>query len=335
MNRPQVVITSKVFGETLDLLGERFKVTANPSVEPWSADELRNHCTRAFGMLAFMHDRICEHFLSHCRNLRVIACALKGHDNIDIAACTRRGIWVTTVTELLSQPTAELAVGLMLGLCRNIKVADQYVRSGLFRGWRPHYYGGTIDNSTVGIVGGGSVGRAIAHKLSGFACRTLVFDKNPAGALPGNSCWAGFDALVEASDFVVLALPLTDLTKHLVNSDFLERMKPSCFLINPARGSLVDEAAVAAALKAGRLAGYAADVFEFEDRGANSHASCIDPGLLAMSDKTLFTAHIGSAIVDVRRRIEQDAARNIIEVWSGNRPHGALNDVACVQAKHA
>ena len=276
-------------------------------------------------MVAFMPDCVDDAFLAACPKLKIIACALKGYDNFDVEACTRRGIWLTIVPDLLTEPTAELAIGLMLGLSRHVLQADDYIRAGHFVGWRPMLYGMSIDGSTVGVLGGGAVGNAIARKLAGFDCRTLVYDQTSQGLLPANAGWSSLNDIVQTADFLVLALPLTPATLHLVNERLLKQTKPGCLLINPARGSLVNEADVAHALRAGSLGGYAADVYEMEDWARADRPRSVHPELLSRRDRTLFTAHLGSAVTHVRRSIERDAAINVGEVLTGRHPHGAVN----------
>jgi phosphonate dehydrogenase len=323
----RIVVTSRSFPETIELLAQWGTPVVNQALEPWPTDVLAKKSADAVAMMAFMPDSVDDTFLSACPKLKIVACALKGYDNFDVEACTRRGIWLTIVPDLLTEPTAELTIGLMLALSRHVLKADEYIRAGRFAGWRPMLYGTSIDRSAVGILGGGAVGKAIARKLVGFDCRTLVYDQKPDGSLPRNASWASLEDTVRAADFLVLALPLTPSTLHLVNEALLKQLKPGCLLINPARGSLVNETHVANALRTGSLGGYAADVYEMEDWARADRPRSLHPELLGMRDRTLFTAHLGSAVTAVRREIERDAAMNIGEALSGQRPHGAVNKV--------
>jgi phosphonate dehydrogenase len=326
MSRARIVVTNRAFPETLDFLSSDGQVVAAEGDEPLNGDELLGHARDAHALLAFMTDAVDDAFLARCPALRVIACALKGADNFDAAACTRRGVWLTIVPDLLTGPTAELAVGLAIGLARHVLAADRTARAGAFPGWRPCLYGTSLDGSTVAILGAGRVGRAIARRLSGFDCTILMSDVRPDVDLPGGARRAPLAEAVAAAHYVFLALPLDASTLHLIDRSMLERFKPGALLINPARGSLVDEAAVAEALAAGRLGGYAADVFEFEDWRRPDRPAAIEPRLLRAADRTLFTTHLGSAVERVRRAIELDAAANIREALRGERPHGAVND---------
>ncbi len=328
MHRPAAVVTNRAFPETLELLSGHCEVRANQADEPLPRGEILRRAADAEGLLAFMPDSIDEAFLAGCSRLRVIACALKGYDNFDIDACTRRGVWVSIVPDLLTEPTAELAIGLAIGLGRHVLGADRVVREGRFAGWRPTFYGASLDGSTVAILGAGRVGRAIARKLSGFSCEVLMTDAVPREPAPANARFASMDEALARADFLILAVPLDAGTLHMVNRAWLARARPGALLINPARGSVVDEAAVAEALASGRLAGYAADVYEFEDWARLDRPAGIDPRLVAFADRTLFTTHIGSAVSSVRLAIELDAAQNLIEALSGVRPHGAVNEPA-------
>lgn len=307
MSRPRVVITQSPFPETIDLLSPHAEVIVGPPTRDGDA------------LLVFMPDSLDAAFLESCSNLKVVAAALKGFDNFDVAACTRLGIWFTIVPDLLSEPTAELALALMLSLARNVLAGDRLIRSGEYRGWRPILYGAGLAGSTIGLIGYGAVGRALARMLQGFSCRVQYHDPAAGDSIP-------LETLLASSDFVVPLLPLTAATFHLLGRDALARVKPGAYLINVSRGSVVDEDAVAGALESGHLAGYAADTFEMEDWARQDRPREINPRLLRLTDRTLFTPHIGSAVVATRREIERAAACNILQALRGERPSGAINN---------
>lgn len=333
MALPQVVVTNRAFPETLALLTQHTEVKVNSSAVPWSGEELLAHSRKATGVLVYMTDRIDQRFFAACPALRVVGAALKGYDNIDIDAATAAGVWVTIVPDLLTAPTAELAIGLMLALSRNIVVGDRSVREQDFHGWRPQFYGTGLSGSTVGIIGLGRVGQAIAERLVPFGCRLLAYDPNlrrPPPAIASHLAMTPFPALLANSDFVVLALPLTPATQHLINAETIDLMKHGARIINAARGSLVDEAAVATALADGKLAGYAADVYECEDWARSDRPRCIDPRLRAIGAPTVLTPHLGSAVINIRREIELAAATSIVEALDGRVPQNALNQPKAV-----
>ncbi|PPD26954.1 MAG: hydroxyacid dehydrogenase [Hyphomicrobium sp.] len=325
---PLVVLTNRTFPQTRAMFDGIARVVANDDSEPWPRDVLLEHCLDASGIMAFMPDRIDADFLERCPKLRVVGAALKGFDNIDVAAATARGVWVTICSDLLTVPTAELAIGLMLALGRNMLAGDREIRRAGFHGWRPRHYGIGIAGATVGVVGFGKVGLAIAARLSGFGCRILAHDSAQAETRSASNPdveLVPFDELLRVSDFVVLALPLLASTKHIIDSRAIAVMKRGALLVNPARGSLVDEAAVSDAVSRGHLRGYAADVFECEDWARSDRPAAIDRRLLADGAATVLTPHIGSAVIDVRREIEASAARSIAEVLQGNAPTSAIN----------
>lgn len=324
----RVVVANRVFPETAALLAEHCELDANQGPDPWPAEELRRRCADSEGLLAFMTESIDAEFIAACPNLKVVACALKGWDNFDVDACTRAGVWLTAVPDLLTAPTAELAVGLAIGLGRNLLAGDRAVRAG-FEGWRARLYGVGLSGSVVGVAGMGKLGRAVARRLAAFEpAELLYFDRQ---ALPDEeeralglrrACW---ENLVRLSDVLILALPLVPDTLHLLDAATLAHARPSVRIVNAGRGSVVDEAAVAAALAAGRIGGYAADVFEMEDWALADRPRAIAPGLLADQERTLFTPHLGSAVERMRREIEAAAARNLLAALDGREPPDAIN----------
>jgi phosphonate dehydrogenase len=326
--KPRLVITHWVHPEVIDFLNQEGRVIPNDTRETLPRQEIIRRCQGAQGLMVFMPDSLDEAFLDACPDLKIVAAALKGYDNFDVAACTRRGVWFTIVPDLLSVPTAELALGLLLGLTRHILAGDRFIRTGKFSGWRPELYGAGLTGGTLGIVGLGGLGQALAQRLLGFDLKVIYTDPRP---LPGDEervlrlTRVGLTELLANSDFVVLAVPLNSATFHLINAETLKTMKPGSFLINPCRGSVVDESAVAEALARGHLQGYAADVFEMEDWARPDRPGGIPPALLENTGQTLFTPHLGSAVEEVRREIALEAAINLLQVFRGEKPRGAVN----------
>ena len=321
-----MVVTQRIHREVADLLSAQTNVLVNQSLESWSREELVERARDADALMVFMPDSLDEDFLAGCPRLKIIAAALKGFDNFDVEACTRRGIWFSVVPDLLTEPTAELALALTLGLARNVLAGDHLIRSGRFGGWRPVLYGAGLHRATVGIAGYGRVGQALARLLKNFECRVLYSDANPR---PDSeyAARASLDEMLERSRFVLPLLPLTPETFHLFGAETLARMNSGSYLINVSRGSVVDEDAVADALESGHLAGYAADTFEMEDWARPDRPIRISPALLRMRDRTLFTPHLGSAVDSVRCEIEREAASNILQALRGERPSDAINEI--------
>lgn len=308
-----IVVTQPVHGEVLQKLHAHARVVMNPGPDPWPVEVLHQHLAHADGLLAFMPDRVDGVTLQHAPRLRAIACALKGYDNFDLAACHEAGVEVSFVPDLLTEPTAELAVGLAIAAGRHVLAGDTSVRAG-YAGWRPVLYGTGLHQSVVTVVGLGAVGRAIVDRLQGFGCAQIwgvdpyaddarVRKTDLATALP-------------LSDYLILAVPLLDHSRHMLNADNLRLAKPGQIVVNIGRGSVVDEAAVAQALEAGTVAAYAADVYEMEDWRLADRPTAIHPALLA-SPRTVLTPHIGSAVQRVRLAIEHRAADNLLAVLQG------------------
>ena len=319
---PVVVVTHRLHADVLERLSRHGRVIVNDEESPWPRDELLTRLGNADAMLAFMTDSVDEALLAQAPRLRIVACALKGFDNFDVAACTRAGVWLSIVPDLLTAPTAELAIGLAIAAARHLRHGDAQVRSGAFAGWRPCWFGGGLAGATVAIVGLGRLGGAIAERLQGFGCARLL-GVDPLQDHPLVQRCELAVALADA-DFVFLALPLTPESRHLIDATALAAARPGQVLVNVGRGSVVDEAAVADALANGRLGAYAADVFEFEDWTLADRPGQVEPRLLA-EPRTVFTPHLGSAVARVRLAIEHRAADNVIAVLEGREPPDAVN----------
>lgn len=323
-----VVLTHQVHPETIALLSQVANVRLNQTRDTLPRAEILRRARDADAMMVFMPDSIDDDFLAACPKLQAIGAALKGYDNFDVDACTRRGVWFTIVPDLLTVPTAELTIALLLGLTRHVLQGDRVIRSGRFQGWTPELYGTGLAGRTLGIIGLGAVGKAIAQRLRGFDMRIVYADKHPADIAQAQALGVerlALGELLATSDFVVPMLPMAPDTIHLIDRAALATMKPGAFLINTGRGSVVDELAVAEALASGRLAGYAADVFEMEEWTRADRPRTIPAALLDNTARTLFTPHLGSAVREVRIEIERQAAQNIIQALTGQTPAGAIN----------
>jgi phosphonate dehydrogenase len=319
----RVVVTHWVHPEVREYLAE-FCDAVGPAREEgiWPRSKLAELAADADGMVVCMADSIDEAFLAGCRRLRVVSATLKGYDNFDAEACARRGVWLTIVPDTLIAPTAELAIGLMIGLMRRIADGHEQVRSGDFAGWRPQLYGSTLQGATVGVAGMGQLGQAVARRLAGFGAEVRYHDArrlDPDTERTLAVSFLGLVQLAETSDVMVATMPLTGNTRHLIDASLLQRLRPGAFLINVGRGSVVSEEAVADALEAGHLGGYAADVFAMEDQALPGHPTRI-PDRLLRHPRTLFTPHLGSAVDEVRRQMSLEAARQVRQVIEAGRP---------------
>lgn len=312
----KIVVTQPVHADVLERLQTAGEVVMNPGPEPWSDAELAVHLADADAMMAFMPDRVDQAVLLNAPRLKTIACALKGYDNFDLGACAAAGVSVSFVPDLLTEPTAELAIGLAIAAARHVLPGDASVRAG-YAGWRPTFYGTGLHGSVVSVVGLGAVGRAIVDRLTGFGCAELL-GVDPHGhddrLIP-----VGLGEALSRSDYVLLAVPLLGATRHLVNAAALESARRGLVLVNVGRGSVVDEAAVVRALDDGRLGAYAADVYEMEDWLLPDRPRQIHPALLR-HPSTVLTPHLGSAVRRVRQAIERRAADNLLRALRGDRP---------------
>ena len=328
-NKPKIVITNWIHDDILAEIEKFATCIANRDrTTPWSREDILERGRDADGLLAFMTDMVDESLLRQMPNLKIVSCAVRGYDNFDIEACSRAGVAVAHVPDLLQGPTADLTLGAIIALTRHMLPADRYVRSGNFSGWRPHFYGLGLAETPVGIIGMGGLGKAIAKRLLACDADIIFHDGEldtveiaPWGRLQGTS----MDDLLQRSEIVILALPLVEGTHHLIDRNAIAKMRPGTYLINPARGSVADELAIADALKSGRLAGYAADVFAMEDWRLPDRPRSIPRDLLDATDRTVFTPHLGSAVDDVRRKITQAAAAHLAQFFRGETPEGAIH----------
>jgi len=328
--KAKIVLTHRVFPETVALLQPHCELILNETSHTLPQGEILSRCADADAMMAFMPDHVDEDFLRHCPKLKVIGAALKGYDNFDAEACTNHDVWLSIVPDFLTAPTADLTMAMLLSISRHVLAADQYVRKGNFQGWRPVFYGTGLSGETVGLIGMGNVGQAIARRLQGFDAEVIYYDCKRLDLAEEKRLgveYAPLSHVVEHSTYLVPMLPYNEETRHLIDAQMIAAMPKHAYLINVCRGSVVDEDAVVSALTDGHLAGYAADVFEFEEWARADRPLGIHPELLAMQEKTLFTPHLGSAVIQSRKNIELTAARNIIEALSGNKPTHAVNDI--------
>lgn len=326
--KPNVVITHRVHPDVIQYLSSICHVISNNTDLSLSRKEIIHRAKGAKAIMSFMPDSIDNAFLTHLPDLTVISCALKGYDNYDVEACTQRGIWFSVVPDLLSVPTAELAIGLLLGVTRHLLQGDNLIRNGDFDGWRPILYGSGLHGKTAGIIGMGSLGKAITKRLSGFDMKLLYSDPKPISEMESSRYGVTrttLSDLLKNSDYILPAVPFKTDTFHLINEKNLSKTKSNAYIINVCRGSVVDETAIAEALSKNTLAGYAADVFEMEEWVRNHRPEAIQQELIANKSKTLFTPHLGSSVSSVRYQAEMTAAKNIAQALSGKNPENAIN----------
>lgn len=317
MSRPLVAVGSRMLPGPLAKLRSCARVVHNRDFTPWNVDELAGKAARADAIIAFMPDRIDASLLERCPRLRLVAGALKGADNIDVTACAARGIRVTVVEDLLSAPTAELALLLTLGLLRHLRAGDASVRKG-HGGWRPSLYGRSLVNGTIGVLGMGSLGRAFARQVAGLGTNIVYHDPRRLTAREEKSLrltWVPEEELPRrCGGVLVLLCPLNEATSEWLHTRRIRALPSGSVVVNAGRGSVVDEQAVLAALQSSTLAGYAADVFAFEDWARPDRPQQVHPDLLA-HPHTLFTPHLGSAVGHVREAIEYAAVQSVCDTF--------------------
>ncbi len=317
ISQRRILVTARIHEAVADRLREAGEVIINPGIEPWTPDNVEALARTCDAVMTFMPDRLGAPFFVAPGRLKMLACALKGYDNFDIAAAVQAGVRVSIVPDLLTEPTAELAIGLAIGLARQVLAGDRLVRNGDFAGWRPVLYGTGLHQAIVAVVGLGKVGCAIIDRLAGFGCaRILGVDPQ---AVDSRVNMANLQEAATHADYLFLAAPLTPATRQMIGQHYLSQARPGQFIINVGRGSVADEDAIAIALTSGRLGGYAADVFAFEDWALDGRPAEIPPALREQP-ATLFTPHLGSAVASVRLAIEHRAASNILEFLAGRAP---------------
>ncbi|HEY0017260.1 MAG TPA: D-glycerate dehydrogenase [Longimicrobium sp.] len=269
----------------------------------------------AEALLCLLTDRVDAELLGRAPRLRIVANAVVGYEHVDRDACRARGITVTNTPDVLTDATADLAMALLLSAMRGLSGAECSLRAGEFHGWGFwDYLGADLSQKTLGIFGMGRIGQAVARRAAPFGMRVIYHSRTrlpAADEAAAGAEWVEFDGLISRSDVLSLHAPLTPDTRHAIDADALRRMRPGSFLVNTARGALVDEAALVDALRDGPLAGAGLDVYEREPR--------IHPGLLDLPNVTLLP-HVGSATRETRTRMAMLAARNVHAVLTGGAP---------------
>jgi lactate dehydrogenase-like 2-hydroxyacid dehydrogenase len=317
MSKPVVVITSRVPEAVEKHAAELFDVRLNPSDTPMTAAQLTDAVRCADGLIPPVSDRITADMLGVPeRRVKIIANYGVGYNNIDIDAAKRLNIVVTNTPDVLTDDTADLAIALLLMTARRLGTGERELRDGKWTGWRPtHHLGTRVTGKTLGILGLGRIGRAVAKRAhDGFGMRVIYFDPpvpigeaKAMGAEPRESV----EDVLRESDFVSIHAPATPETKHMINARTLALMPPHAFLVNTARGDVVDEPALIEALRTRRIAGAGLDVFDKEPT--------INPALLEL-DNLVVLPHLGSATVESRVAMGERALDNLVAFFAGKSP---------------
>ena len=310
-----VFISSTLPKEAVGLIPRDFTLDYNNSEVPLSKAELVSRLKGKDGLICHIISTIDEEVLASAPTLKVVANVAVGYNNIDVAAARRRGVIVTNTPDVLTETTADFAWTLLMATARRVVEADHYARSGRWTAWKwDLLWGADVHGTTLGIVGFGRIGRAVARRALGFNMRVLYHDAVRADAAVERELSAtatDLETLLREADFVTLHTNLTPETRHLIGERTLRLMRKSAIVVNAARGPIVDEAALAQALREGWIAGAGLDVFEGEPR--------IHPDLLPLQNVVL-APHIASASRDTRIAMATLAVRNCVAVLEGKAP---------------
>lgn len=305
MSKPKLAVTRRIYDHVLAPLKEAFEIVADNQAtdQPWSAEQMKQNVATVDYLMCSVADKVDAAVIDAAPTLKLIATGAVGFNNIDVTACKARGIRVTNTPDVLTQTTADFAFALMMATARRISESERYARAGQWTGWAfDQFTGRDLHHATLGIIGMGRIGGAIAKRASGFDMQVLYHNRNRSTEEYG-AAWVPQETLLKESDFVMLVVPYSQATHHLIGAAELAQMKPSATLINIARGGVVDDQALIAALKAGKIAAAGLDVFENEPRFAQEFLTF---------DNVVITPHIASSTKATRGAMMQLAADNLL-----------------------
>lgn len=323
-DKPRVWISRPTFPGVIARLEAHFEVTEEPEERKFAPHELAAKLAGQDAAIVGLKDRIGPAEIARAERLRIVANLGVGYDNLDLDALSAAGIAASNTADVLNESVADYAWALLLGAARRMNAAERWLRAGHwhateFKAW----LGTDVRGRTLGILGMGRIGQAIAHRAAGFGMPVLYHNRSPLPAEDERACNARYvdkQQLLRESDFLVLVLPLTPQTRHAIGAAELALMKPTAMLVNVARGGIVDDKALAAALRERRLAGAALDVFEGEPG--------LHPGLLEL-DNVVLSPHIASATTETRRAMTSVAVDNVLAMFGhgpqAGRPPNLLN----------
>ena len=321
--KPKILVTREVFDETIAFLAQHCEVDSNQQDVAYAPDVLARKLADRDGIMCALTDRIDAGLIERCPQLKVVANIAVGYNNIDLAACSARGVMATNTPGVLDDSTADLAWALMLGAARRLTELERRIRAGEWKGWRlKQWLGVDVHHATLGIFGLGRIGQAIARRAAGFEMKVLYHNRKRVSAEIEKRCNAAYatkDDLLRQADFIVLQVPYSPETHHLIGARELKLMKPTAVLVNSTRGGVVDDAALIAALKDGTIRAAGLDVFEGEP--------ALNPGFLGL-DNVVLMPHVGSSTEATRRAMAMTAAKNLVAALTGSVPPNLLNPEA-------
>ena len=321
MAEPKIVVTRRIPEPAVEILREAGDVWVSPDDRPLEVSELHDAIAGADVVVTLLHDKVDDAFLDAAGDqLRAVCNVAVGFDNIDVPAATKRGVLVTNTPAVLTEATADLAMTLILAVTRRIGEGERLIRAREPWSWHMFMLLGTgLQGKTLGVVGMGAIGQSLARRAKAFGMEIVYSDARQAPAEVEQELGARrveLDELLRTADVVSIHAPLMDETRHLINAETLGLMKESAYLVNSARGPIVDEAALVDALKAGQIAGAGLDVYENEPE---TH-----PGLVDL-DNVVLLPHLGSATIETRTAMGVLAAENAVLALRGERPKTPVN----------
>jgi glyoxylate reductase len=317
---PRVFVTRRLVGDGLQRLAREVETEVWPGDDSPPPGVLREQAARSDGILTNIADRVDEDVLAASPRLRIVSQMAVGYDNIDVPAATRRGVLVTNTPGVLTEATADMAFALLLSQARRLPEAERSVRQGAWGEWKPWFLlGRDLYRKTLGIVGLGAIGQAMARRGRGFGMRVLYTSRQrkPEAEAEIGVEWRDLSRLLAEADFVSVHVALTEDTRHMLGARELAMMKRDAVLINTARGGVIDQAALCDTLREGRIGGAGLDVFETEP------VSPDDP--LLTLDNVVVAPHLGSATVETRTRMTDLAVDNLLAFFAGREPPCCVN----------
>ncbi|NMM37848.1 MAG: D-glycerate dehydrogenase [Glaciimonas sp.] len=319
--KPKILVTRAVFSEVIDLLAQHFEVESNQADQIYTERELIDKLRGKDGVFTTSSERISAEVMAANVQIKAICNMAVGFNNIDLDAATRAGIMVTNTPEVLNQTTADFAWALMMAAARRVTESEHWLRAGQWQKWRfDTLLGADVHGATLGILGMGRIGQAIARRSLGFDMRVLYHNRSrlpvEKEAHANNATFVSKQELLRSADHLILVLPYSPQTHHTIGAAELALMKPGATLVNIARGGIVDDVALIAALRERRIAAAGLDVFENEP--------CFHSDFLTLPNVVL-TPHIASASEPTRRAMAYCAAENLIAALSGAQPQNIVN----------
>jgi gluconate 2-dehydrogenase len=318
--KPGVLVTRAVFPEVLEYLSRHFEVDSNQADTPLAPARLAERLADKHGALITLTERIDAALLARCPKLKAVCNIAVGFNNIDLKACSERGVLATNTPGVLDDSTADFTWALILATARRVTEAERHLRAGEWKGWKLEQFLGTdVHHATLGILGMGRIGQACARRARGFDMTVLYHNTRRLAAEVEKNCnaaYVGLDELLARADILTIHLPYSPATHHMIGARELAKMKPGAILIHAARGGVVDDAALVEALKRGTIAAAGLDVFENEP--------ALNPEFLKL-DNAVLTPHIASSTLATRRRMAMMAAENLVAALTTGQPPNLLN----------